>query len=139
MSKPLIDTNTLIAVASAFGVNKDPWAKRAICGFADAFIYADKIRFTVPTPDSDTADPTQGLDILPFSGSDPAFCINLSHTRRMARPLRIQFENALYHVTSRGNTRQDIFLDDKDRERFLESLGHVVDRFGWICHAYCLT
>ena len=64
--------------------------------------------------------------------------MNLRYTRRMARPLRIQFENALYHITSRGNTRQDIFLDDKDRERFLESLGRVVDRFGWICHAYCL-
>lgn len=56
----------------------------------------------------------------------------------MARPLRIQFEGALYHVTSRGNARQDIFLDDKDRARFLEALGRVVDRFGWICHAYCL-
>lgn len=56
----------------------------------------------------------------------------------MARPLRIQFEGALYHVTSRGNARQKIFLDDKDRNGFLETLTGVVDRFGWICHAYCL-
>jgi len=56
----------------------------------------------------------------------------------MARPLRIQFEGAVYHVTSRGNARQEIFLDDKDRNSFLETLGRVVDRFGWICHAYCL-
>ena len=56
----------------------------------------------------------------------------------MARPLRIQFEGALYHVTSRGNARQDIFLDDEDRSAFLATLGEVVERFGWICHAYCL-
>ena len=56
----------------------------------------------------------------------------------MARPLRIEFEGAVYHVTSRGNARQDIFLDDKDREQFLKDLARVVDRFGWKCHAYCL-
>lgn len=56
----------------------------------------------------------------------------------MARPLRIQYEGALYHITSRGNARQDIFLDDKDRADFLASLSHIVDRFDWICHAYCL-
>ena len=56
----------------------------------------------------------------------------------MARPLRIEFEGALYHVTSRGNARQDIFLDDKDRDNFLKSFGRISERFGWICHAYCL-
>jgi len=56
----------------------------------------------------------------------------------MARPLRIEYEGAVYHVTSRGNARADIYLSDEDREMFLEVLGHVVDRFGWICHAYCL-
>jgi len=56
----------------------------------------------------------------------------------MARPLRIEYEGAVYHVTSRGNARSDIYLSDEDRETFLDVLGHVVDRFGWICHAYCL-
>lgn len=56
----------------------------------------------------------------------------------MARPLRIEFEGALYHVTSRGNAGEKIFVDDGDRSRFLELLGEAVDRFGWICHAYCL-
>jgi len=56
----------------------------------------------------------------------------------MARPLRIEFEGAVYHVTSRGNARSDIYLSDEDREMFLAVLAHVVDRFGWICHAYCL-
>ena len=56
----------------------------------------------------------------------------------MARPLRLEFEGALYHITSCGNARESIFLDNGDRARFLEILGDVVDRFGWICHAYCL-
>jgi len=56
----------------------------------------------------------------------------------MARPLRIEYEGALYHITSRGNAKTNIFRDDTDRIRFLEILKNVVDRFGWICHAYCL-
>lgn len=56
----------------------------------------------------------------------------------MARPLRIEFNGALYHVTSRGDRREDIYEDDKDRERFLEVLAEVVERFNWLCHAYCL-
>ncbi len=56
----------------------------------------------------------------------------------MARPLRIQFEDAVYHITSRGNAGQGIFLDDQDRRVLLATLGEVVERCGWICHAYCL-
>jgi hypothetical protein len=54
----------------------------------------------------------------------------------MARPLRVEYEGAFYHVTSRGNARQDIFLVDPDRELFLETLGDTVRCFGWVCHAY---
>jgi putative transposase len=56
----------------------------------------------------------------------------------MARPLRLEYPGAVYHVTSRGNARQDIVLDDRDRILFLEKLTHVIDRFGWRCHAFCL-
>ena len=56
----------------------------------------------------------------------------------MARPLRLEFPGAVYHVTSRGNARAAIFLDDEDRPIFLGVLGAVVARFGWLCHAYCL-
>ena len=56
----------------------------------------------------------------------------------MARPLRVEFDGAIYHVTSRGNAREDIFDDDGDRKAFLEVLGKVVNRFNWLCHAYCL-
>ncbi|TMA10718.1 MAG: addiction module toxin RelE [Deltaproteobacteria bacterium] len=56
----------------------------------------------------------------------------------MARPLRVEFDGAIYHVTSRGNAREDIFDDDGDRKMFLEVLGKVVNRFNWLCHAYCL-
>ena len=56
----------------------------------------------------------------------------------MARPLRIEFPGAVYHVTSRGNARQHIVVDDRDRSQFLALLAHVIDRYGWLCHAYCL-
>ena len=55
----------------------------------------------------------------------------------MARPLRIEFPGALYHVTSRGDGREDIYLGDGDREVWLEILGRVRDRFNWLIHAYC--
>ncbi len=56
----------------------------------------------------------------------------------MSRPLRIEFAHGLYHVTSRGDGREDIFLDDGDRELFLEVLSETVGRFNWVIHAYCL-
>ncbi|MGQ0579710.1 MAG: transposase [Betaproteobacteria bacterium] len=56
----------------------------------------------------------------------------------MARPLRIEFPGALYHLTSRGDKQEDVFLDDADREEFLSVLGSVVERFGWRVYAYCL-
>jgi len=56
----------------------------------------------------------------------------------MARPLRIEFPGALYHVTSRGNAREPIFLEDSDRQVFLHRLGQVVESHLWLCHAYCL-
>jgi putative transposase len=56
----------------------------------------------------------------------------------MARPLRLEFPGAVYHLTSRGNGRQKIFLADTDRELFLHTLTQVVSRYGWLCHAYCL-
>lgn len=56
----------------------------------------------------------------------------------MARPIRIEFSGALYHVTARGDRREAIYEDDEDRKVFLEVLGRVVTDFNWICHAYCL-
>ena len=56
----------------------------------------------------------------------------------MSRPLRIEFAGALYHVTSRGDGQEDIYLDDADRELFLDVLGEVSERFNWTPHAYCL-
>ena len=56
----------------------------------------------------------------------------------MARPLRIEFAGALYHITARGDRQEPIYEDDHDRRSFLQTLGDVVERFSWICHAYCL-
>ena len=56
----------------------------------------------------------------------------------MSRPLRIEYPGALYYVTARGNARGKIYVDDSDREVFLNVLAFVVKRFSWLCHAYCL-
>jgi putative transposase len=56
----------------------------------------------------------------------------------MARPLRIEFPGAVYHVTSRGNRREDIYTDDADRRHWLNIFGEVCARYKWCCHAYCL-
>ena len=55
----------------------------------------------------------------------------------MTRPLRIEFAGALYHVTSRGDRREDIYLSDADRIDWLEILAQSCDRFNWIVHTYC--
>jgi len=56
----------------------------------------------------------------------------------MARPLRLEFTGALYHVSSRGDRREPIYEDDEDRRRFLATLGEVVGQMHWVCYAYCL-
>ena len=56
----------------------------------------------------------------------------------MARPLRIEYAGAHYHVTSRGNERKSIFRDDEDREKFLELLGRAVEEFHLRIHCYVL-
>jgi REP element-mobilizing transposase RayT len=56
----------------------------------------------------------------------------------MARPLRLEVPDGLFHLTARGNARQRIWLDDSDASAFFEVLTTVVGRYGWQCHAYCL-
>ncbi len=56
----------------------------------------------------------------------------------MARMPRIEFEGALYHLLCRGDRREAIFLDDRDREMFLATLGEICQRTGWRVHAYVL-
>jgi REP element-mobilizing transposase RayT len=56
----------------------------------------------------------------------------------MSRPLRLDHAGALWHVTSRGNERHDVFLDDEDRREFLRFLGRSVELFGWKLHAWVL-
>lgn len=56
----------------------------------------------------------------------------------MSRPLRIEFENALYHVTSRGNNRELIFVDETDRTTLLHAIEQGMARFDATVFAYCL-
>jgi putative transposase len=56
----------------------------------------------------------------------------------MARPLRIEFPGAVYHVTTRGDRREDIFVDDEDRHALLEVVAQALSRFDAEALAYCL-
>jgi REP element-mobilizing transposase RayT len=56
----------------------------------------------------------------------------------MPRKLRIEYEGAIYHVMNRGDRRELIYLEDSDREMFLEALGQACEKTGWQIHAYCL-
>src|SRR5262245_18445849 len=56
----------------------------------------------------------------------------------MARPLRVEFAGADYHVIARGNDRRALFRDDRDRRRFLDTLAEAVAQFGLRLQAYCL-
>ena len=56
----------------------------------------------------------------------------------MGRPLRIEYPGALYHITSRGNEKRDIFLDNNDRIKFLDILEDYHERYGILIHSYVL-
>jgi len=56
----------------------------------------------------------------------------------MARPIRIDFEGAVYHVTSRGNERRKIFFSRKDYEKFKEYVGEAKEKYRFILHGYVL-
>ena len=56
----------------------------------------------------------------------------------MPRKPRVQYPGAIYHVVSRGDRREDIFLNDVDRQDFLKTLAEACGKTGWQVHAYCL-
>ena len=56
----------------------------------------------------------------------------------MARPLRIEFEGALYHVTARGNERRKIFFTKRDFEKFKEYIAGAQKKYGFLLHSYVL-
>jgi REP element-mobilizing transposase RayT len=56
----------------------------------------------------------------------------------MSRPLRIEYEGALYHITSRGNERNPIYREKGDYQRFLEILSELPQRYNVIIHGYVL-
>ncbi len=56
----------------------------------------------------------------------------------MARPVRIEYEGAFYHVTARGNDRKKVFLSKADYEKFLANLKDAAARFSVVVHSYVL-
>jgi len=49
----------------------------------------------------------------------------------MVRPLGIEFPGAVYHVTSRGNACSDIYIEELDRQTFLNTFAYVCQKFNW--------
>ncbi|MGB7290639.1 MAG: transposase [Thermodesulfobacteriota bacterium] len=71
-------------------------------------------------------------------GSLLDFVLSVYFHNIITRQLRLQFPGALYHVTSRGNNKQEIFLDEEDRRNFLDLNGKDIEQKRWRCYAYCL-
>lgn len=74
---------------------------------------------------------TGGLFVM---GSGLYYCLLVF----MARPLRIEYPGAFFHVTARGNAKKTIFYDDFDRGQFLSILGKTIEKYNWRCHALVL-
>jgi putative transposase len=56
----------------------------------------------------------------------------------MARPLRVDYCGAVWHLTARGNDRQNIVRDDHDRQAFVDLLGRCVQKYAWVLHTWTL-
>ena len=78
-----------------------------------------------------------------FAGRHGELLGNLAGARfamasNMARPLRVHLPGLLYHVMSRGNNKEPIFIDDDDYSGYLTRLEAATARFGVACLAFCL-
>jgi putative transposase len=62
----------------------------------------------------------------------------VAYARLVPRAPRIEIPGGLWHLITRGVRKEPIFVDERDYRRFLQVLDDVVERFGWVCHAYCL-
>ena len=79
-----------------------------------------------------------GLCVSALSGLILPYRISPVFNTKMARPLRIEFPGAFYHITSRGDRREPIFEDDTDRRTFLDICGAALKRYDASLLAYCL-
>ena len=78
----------------------------------------------------------QQSDGVQSDGVKSCIPTKIGYDWRMARALRIELAGGLYHVTSRGDRREDIFLSDEDRDDWVELVGEVCARFNWRCQRY---
>jgi REP element-mobilizing transposase RayT len=56
----------------------------------------------------------------------------------MPRAMRVEYPGAIYHVMDRGDRREDIFVNDVDRQDLVKTLAEACEKTGWEIHAYCL-
>ena len=78
-----------------------------------------------------------GLAFCPYF-PEPPLQSKSAEILKMARPLRIEFPGAVYHVTARGDRRKPIVLGDEDRDDLLGVLGQALHRFDACALAWCL-
>jgi REP element-mobilizing transposase RayT len=76
--------------------------------------------------------------LLRLSAKSIIFITGRKGVAQMARPLRIQYPGAFYHVMHRGNAGSDLFKSEKDREKLLQYFGQAVERYAIKVHTYCL-
>ncbi len=126
-----------------------PRSAEAIAGKASRFRSGEGIHSDMGVGRFHTGPKSQGSGLTPAvaprdSSSVPKVCRSVARlfgcrtVAGMARPLRPQIEDGIYHVTSRGNRRQDVYADAADQRYFLQLLTRVTERYGWLIHAYCL-
>jgi len=81
------------------------------------------------------SSPSATRNLIRFWGHCLTYHLLPGSLSLMARQLRLEYDGALYHVTARGNGRQNIYLHDTDRGRFLTLLGEEVRQQLWRCYA----
>jgi REP-associated tyrosine transposase len=79
-----------------------------------------------------------GTRLAPKSTWKMQVDVREAYARAMGRNPRIQFAGALYHVTTRGNAKQRVCMDDWDFAWLVAQIGEVVTRYSWVCQSYCL-
>src|SRR5205814_2507643 len=66
------------------------------------------------------------------------FPTHLATVAAMPRTMRVEYPGAIYHIVDRGDRREDILINDVDRQDFLKTLAEGCQKTGWQVHAYCL-
>ena len=126
---------------ASVGARVTTWNYSTNRGWLDSKDYPDRDTGDPGTIGPDyTYKPSEGKRVQPIDRFLLCLDRNLifSEAHPMPRKLRVQYPGAIYHVMSRGDRRDKIFLDDVDRQDFLKTLAETCQKTGFQIHAYCL-